>query len=173
MENFNILVLISIIPLFGVFLLIFSPPTNEKLCRNIALWSSCLTFLCSLFLWLQFERCLLSFQFVKTINWLDLFNLYYTIGVDGISLFFIILTTFLVMICILVSWNSVVSYLKEYLICFLILEFLLIQVFCILDLFLFYVYFESVLIPMFLIVGIWGSRERKIRAAYQFFRIRF
>lgn len=169
MENFNILVLISIIPLFGVFLLIFSPPTNEKLCRNIALWSSCLTFLCSLFLWLQFERCLLSFQFVKTINWLDLFNLYYTIGVDGISLFFIILTTFLVMICILVSWNSVVSYLKEYLICFLILEFLLIQVFCILDLFLFYVYFESVLIPMFLIVGIWGSRERRIRAAYQFF----
>ena len=169
MEDLNILILISITPLLGVFLLIFSPSTNEKLCQNIALWSSCLTFLCSLFIWLQFEQCSSSFQFMKTINWLRIFNLYYTVGIDGISLFFIILTTFLIMICILISWSSVMSYLKEYLICFLVLEFLLIQVFCVLDLFLFYIYFESVLIPMFLIVGIWGSRERKIRAAYQFF----
>lgn len=168
MENFNILIFTSIIPLLGVFLLVLSPSTNGKLCRNIALWSSCLTFLCSLCLWLQFEQCSSSFQFMKTVGWLDLLNLYYTIGIDGISLFFVILTTFLIIICILVSWNST-NYLKEYLICFLILEFLLIQVFCVLDLFLFYVYFESVLIPMFLIVGIWGSRERKVRAAYQFF----
>ena len=96
-------------------------------------------------------------------------NLYYTIGIDGISMFFILLTTFLTMLCILVSWEGIQNYVKEYLICFLFLEFLLIQVFSVLDILLFYIYFESVLMPMFLIIGIWGSRERKVRAAYQFF----
>ena len=169
MENFNLLVFTSIIPLLGAFIIMFFPVTEEKLYRNIALWSSCLTFLSSLFLWLQFDQYSSLFQFTTTFNWLSSFNIYYIVGIDGISLFFIILTTFLSMICILVSWNSVTSYLREYLVCFLILEFLLIQVFCVLDLLLFYVYFESVLIPMFLIIGIWGSRERKIRAAYQLF----
>jgi proton-translocating NADH-quinone oxidoreductase chain M len=120
-------------------------------------------------LWLQFDKTNPTFQFLSTFNWLSSFNLYYTIGIDGISLFFVILTTFLILICVLISWGSVKEHLKEYLLCFLFLEFLLIQVFCVLDLLLFYIFFESVLMPMFLIVGIWGSRERKIRAAYQFF----
>ena len=90
-------------------------------------------------------------------------------GIDGISLFLILLTTLLINICILISWNSIKFYLKEYLLSFLVLEFCLIQVFAVLDLLLFYIFFESVLIPMFLIIGIWGSRTRKIRAAYQFF----
>ena len=90
-------------------------------------------------------------------------------GIDGISLFFIILTTFLIPICILVSWTSIKSYVKEYCIAFLILESLMLVVFSVLDLLLFYIFFESVLIPMFIIIGVWGSRERKIRAAYQFF----
>jgi NADH-quinone oxidoreductase subunit M len=95
-------------------------------------------------------------------------NLNLTIGVDGISLFFLLLTTLLIPICLLVSWNLKTN-LKSYLISFLILDFFLIGVFCILDLLLFYIFFESILIPMFLIIGVWGSRERKILAAYYFF----
>ena len=91
------------------------------------------------------------------------------IGIDGVSLFFIILTTFLSPICLLVGWKSIPNYVKEYCIAFLVLESLMIAVFSVLDLLLFYVFFESVLIPMFLIIGVWGSRSRKIRAAYQFF----
>jgi proton-translocating NADH-quinone oxidoreductase chain M len=91
------------------------------------------------------------------------------IGVDGISIFFILLTTFLIPVCILVGWTTIQVYVKEYCIAFLVLESLLIAVFSVLDLLLFYIFFESVLIPMFIIIGVWGSRERRIRAAYQFF----
>jgi NADH:ubiquinone oxidoreductase subunit 4 (subunit M) len=90
-------------------------------------------------------------------------------GVDGISLFFIILTTFLIPVCLLVGWTSIGVLVKEYCIAFLVLESLLIAAFSVLDLLLFYIFFESVLLPMFLIIGVWGSRERKVRAAYQFF----
>ena len=102
-------------------------------------------------------------------DWFSFFNMNFYIGIDGISLFFILLTTFLVPICLLISWQSVNHLVKEFLVAFLFLETFMIAVFCMLDLLLFYVFFESVLIPMFLIIGVWGSRERKIRAAYQFF----
>jgi NADH:ubiquinone oxidoreductase subunit 4 (subunit M) len=92
-------------------------------------------------------------------------------GLDGISLFFVILTTFLIPICLLVGWTSIKKNIKEYVIAFLVLESFMLAVFCILDLLLFYVFFESVLIPMFIIIGVWGSGERKIQAAYQFFYI--
>src|SRR5690606_32339181 len=85
------------------------------------------------------------------------------------SLFFVILTTLLIFLCILGSWNSVQHSIKEYFLCFLTLNLLLILVFCVRDVFLFYIFFESVLISMFLVIGIWGSRERKIRAVYLFF----
>ena len=169
LEVFNPLILTSLTPLIGIIFLFCIPSTQESLCRNFSLWIACLTFLFSLILWIQFDASTSFFQFFETFKWFSFLNFYYTIGIDGISLFFILLTTFLITICILVSWSSVQTNVKEYLICFLLLDFLLIQVFCVLDLFLFYVYFESVLIPMFLIVGVWGSRERKIRAAYQFF----
>nr|AXI97809.1 NADH dehydrogenase subunit 4 [Gracilaria vermiculophylla] len=169
LEFFNPLILTSITPLFGILILFIIPKTNEYLCRLIALNIACLTFLLSLFLWIQFDSTTSLFQFSSTYNWIPSINLYYTIGIDGISLFFILLTTLLTVLCVLVSWGSVQTLVKEYLICFLLLEFFLIQVFCVLDLLWFYIFFESVLIPMFLIVGIWGSRERKIRAAYQFF----
>nr|AYR06687.1 NADH dehydrogenase subunit 4 [Rhodogorgon sp.] len=165
---FNPLIITSITPLCGLLILLIIPYTNEKLCRIIALFTSCLTFLFSLLLIIYFESGSPFFQFYKTFNWLSSLNFYYTIGIDGVSLFFVILTTFLTLLCVLISWETITKYVKEYLVCFLTLEFLLIQVFSVLDLFLFYVYFESILIPMFLIVGIWGSRERKIRAAYQF-----
>jgi proton-translocating NADH-quinone oxidoreductase chain M len=106
---------------------------------------------------------------VETIRWLPYPNIHFYIGIDGISLFFVVLTTFLIPICILVGWSSIKSYKKEYMIAFLICESFMIAVFCMLDLLLFYVFFESVLIPMFIIIGVWGSRQRKIQAAYQFF----
>nr|YP_011017052.1 NADH dehydrogenase subunit 4 [Pterocladiella capillacea]WQB61730.1 NADH dehydrogenase subunit 4 [Pterocladiella capillacea] len=166
---FNPLIYTALTPLVGALSLYLIPTTSIYLCRLIALCFSCLSFLFSLLIWIQFDSGTSLFQFIFTFNWLERWNLYYTIGVDGISIFFILLTTFLTIICVLISWTSITFLVKEYLICFLILEFCLIQVFSVLDLLLFYIFFESVLIPMFLIVGIWGSRSRKIRAAYQFF----
>ena len=168
-EILNPLVITSFTPLLGLFYLLTIPKINFKKCRIVALNTACLTFIFSLFIWLCFDKGSPFFQFCKTISWSNQLNLYYTIGIDGISLFFILLTTLLTILCILVSWESVQISVKEYLVSFLLLEFLLIQVFSVIDLFLFYIYFESVLMPMFLIIGIWGSRSRKIRAAYQFF----
>jgi len=165
----NVLIYILLLPLFGAFLLMLIPSKNKKLLKLIAISCSCLTFLGSLILWVIFNKSIGIFQFVTKILWIPTLNLNFTLGVDGISLFFIILTTLLILLCLLISWNSIQQNLKEYLLAFLIMEFFLIGVFCILDLLLFYIFFESVLIPMFLIIGIWGSRERKIRAAYFFF----
>nr|YP_009389233.1 NADH dehydrogenase subunit 4 [Thorea hispida]ARX95977.1 NADH dehydrogenase subunit 4 [Thorea hispida] len=169
MNLLNPLIFTIFTPVFGSFFLLFIPGSNVRLCRNIALISSLFTFLFSLVIWLQFDSLNLNYQFLFSLAWFPSFNLYYTIGVDGLSIFFVILTTFLLIICILASWDTVHYYLKEYLICFLLLEFLLLQVFCVLDLIFFYMFFESLLMPMFLIIGIWGARTRKIRAAYQFF----
>nr|YP_006280872.1 NADH dehydrogenase subunit 4 [Neopyropia yezoensis]AFH57678.1 NADH dehydrogenase subunit 4 [Neopyropia yezoensis]QGA30550.1 NADH dehydrogenase subunit 4 [Neopyropia yezoensis] len=169
MQITNLLLWTSLIPLCGAILLIFIPRFYSHLIRNIAFATAQLAFIYSILLWLCFESTTSLFQFIYTINWFPSYNIYYTIGVDGISLFFIILTTWLITVCTLISWNMPDSQIKEYLICFLLLEAILIQVFCVLDVLFFYIFFESVLIPMFLIIGVWGSRERKIRAAYQFF----
>lgn len=165
----NVLVYILISPIIGVFLLLLVSDREKNFLKIIALNFSFLPFIGLLFTWIFFQKSLANFQFVTKIFWFPSLNLNLTLGIDGISIFFLLLTTLLIPICILVSWNSINYKLKEYLISFLILEFLLIGVFCILDLLLFYIFFESVLIPMFLIVGIWGSRDRKILAAYYFF----
>ena len=165
----NLLLYILILPLIGTFLLLVTPANKQKTLKLIALNCSCLTFVCSLYLWVIFIKARGTFQFVTKILWINILNLNFTLGIDGISLFFLILTTLLCALCFLVSWSSIQHNLKAYLIAFLVMEFFLIGVFCVLDLLLFYIFFESVLIPMFLIIGIWGSRERKIRAAYFFF----
>jgi len=165
----NILIYLFMLPLVGICSLILIQSTKHELLKITALTFSCVIFMSSLYLWLVFNNSIGTFQFVVKIFWIDDLNLNLTLGVDGISIFFLFLTGLLVPLCLLISWNSVKHNLKEYLILFLILEFFLIGVFCILDLLLFYVFFESVLIPMFLIIGIWGSRERKIKAAYFFF----
>ena len=169
LEIKNLLIYILMFPLFGILLLLFIPSRNEKLLKVVALNSACLSFTGSLLLWGFFQKSTGAFQFVVKVLWLPNLNLNFVLGVDGISLFFLLLTTLLIPLCLLTSWNSVGSNLKEFLIAFLILDFFLIGTFCVLDLLLFYIFFESVLIPMFLIVGIWGSRERKILAAYYFF----
>nr|QPK67108.1 NADH dehydrogenase subunit 4 [Pelargonium myrrhifolium] len=154
-------------PLIGILALLFIPNSRIRLIRMIGLSSSLLTFLYSLVLWIEFDPSTAKFQFVESFRWLPYSNLSLSLGLDGLSLFFVILTTFLIPICILVGWSGMLG--KEYILAFLICSFLLIAVFSILDLLLFYVFFESVLIPMFIIIGVWGSRQRKIRAAYQFF----
>lgn len=156
-------------PLLGSIIIFVIPNPRIRLIRSIGLCTSLITFSYSLLFWIQFDNSTAKFQFVETIQWLPYSNINFYIGIDGISLFFVVLTTFLIPICILVGWSSIKSYKKEYMIAFLICESFMIAVFCMLDLLLFYVFFESVLIPMFIIIGVWGSRQRKIQAAYQFF----
>ncbi len=171
----SLLLFLIILPLLGSIFLFLVPNWNFRLIRNIALNVSLLNFLLSLALWIQFDNSTAKFQFLQSFsNLADVRESIYsigafTIGVDGISLFFIILTTFLIPICIVVGWTNIQQYVREYCIAFLVLESLMIIVFSVTDLLLFYIFFESVLIPMFIIIGVWGSRERKIRAAYQFF----
>ena len=165
----NFLVYLLVFPIIGILLLLLTPSREIRLLKFIALNFACFSFIGSLILWGSFNKSLGFFQFLTKLNWFPLLTLNFTLGIDGISLFFILLTTLLIPLCLLASWNSVSHSLKEFLIAFLFLNFLLIGVFCVLDLLFFYIFFESVLIPMFLIIGIWGSRERKILAAYYFF----
>jgi proton-translocating NADH-quinone oxidoreductase chain M len=111
----------------------------------------------------------LFFQYIVCLNWLSFFGFSFVLGLDSVSLYFILLTTFLTPICILSCWKNIVINCKSFFLLFLILELFLLFVFSVLDLLLFYIFFESVLIPMFLIIGIWGTRARKIRASYFFF----
>jgi proton-translocating NADH-quinone oxidoreductase chain M len=147
----------------------FLPKTSTEFSKFCALATSSLAFLGSLFLWIGFDQSTAKFQHCVEILWLPLANVNISLGVDGISLFFVILTAMLFPLCLLASWSSVTKFVKEYLIAFLLLEAILILTFSVTDLLLFYIAFESVLIPMFIIIGVWGSRERKIRAAYLFF----
>ena len=165
----NLLSCILILPLLGSFLLLITPFYNKTLLKSIVLNFSCLTFVFSLLIWVLFDKSVGTFQFNEKFLWIPFLNFNFPLGIDGISLFFVILTTMLIPLCLLASWDSIQTDLKKYFMAFLIMEFFLIGVFCILDLLLFYIFFESVLIPMYLIVGVWGSRERKIRAAYFFF----
>ncbi len=161
--------ILILLPLLGSLLIILIPRNNLFLIRNIALNFSLITFLFSVLLWIGFDSFISKFQFITKIQWLSSLNINFILGVDGVSLLFVVLTTLIFPICILSSWRNIKKNLKEYMILLLIMESLLIIVFTILDLLLFYVFFESILIPMFLIVGIWGSRRRKIRAAYLLF----
>lgn len=142
-------------PIFGIFILMLTPANNKKLLKVTSLNFSCLTFTSFLMLWFCFSKDTSSFQFVLKVFWFS--NLNFSFGLDGLSFVFVLLTTMLVPLCFLISWNSITVYLKQFLIIFLLLEFFLIITFCALDLFLFYVFFESVLLPMFIITGVWGS----------------
>nr|WGU49376.1 NADH dehydrogenase subunit 4 [Rheum rhabarbarum] len=156
-------------PVLGSITLLFIPNSRIRSIRLIGLCASLITFLYSPVLRIQFDPSTAKSQFVESLRWLPYENIHFYLGIDGISLFFVILTTFLIPICILVGWSGMRSYGKEYITASLIREFLMIAVFCMLDPLLFYVFPESVPIPMFIIIGVWGSRQRKIKAAYQFF----
>ncbi len=162
----NILSVITFLPLVGALLIGFLNKDAKGNARWIALWTTVLTFIISLAIWVNFDKVNPGFQFVEDHAWLG--TLRYKMGVDGISMLFVILTTFLMPICILASWESVEERVKEYMIAFLVLETLMLGVFCALDLVLFYLFFEGGLIPMFLIIGVWGGK-RRVYASFKFF----
>src|SRR3546814_7047092 len=134
----------------------------------LARWASLVTFVVWLFLWFNFDRDSADFQFVEQADWIPAFNINYHMGVDGISMMFVLLSTLLTPLCVLASWEAVKSRVKEYMIAFLVLETLMVGMFCALDLVVFYIFFEGVLIPMFLIIGIRGG-GRRVYAAFKFF----
>ena len=150
----NILFCLLCLPVVGALGILFFPKKAVRQMKLFALNVSLCNFLLSLNLWIFFDNSSAKFQFVQQMDWFSFFNMNFYIGIDGISLFFILLTTFLVPICLLISWQSVNHLVKEFLVAFLFLETFMIAVFCMLDLLLFYVFFESVLIPMFLIIGV-------------------
>src|SRR3546814_5166259 len=114
----------------------------------MALWASLVTFVVSLFLWFNFDRDSADFQFVEQADWIPAFNINYHMGVDGISMMFVLLSTLLTPLCVLASWEAVKSRVKEYMTAFLVLETLMVGMFCALDLVVFYIFFEGVLIPI-------------------------
>ena len=170
MTDFPLLSLLVFLPAVGaLFLLVLRGEAElvARNARNIALWTSVITFGFSLLLWTGFDTRDPGYQFEESAPWIA-DGIGYHLGVDGISMLFIVLTTFLTPICILASWKSIKTRVKEYLIAFLIMEMLMIGVFCALDFVLFYLFFEAGLIPMFLIIGIWGA-DNRVYATFKFF----
>ena len=171
-DNIPLLSLVTFTPLLGVFLLLTIRSDDEKIvARNsrwVSLWITLGTFILSLLIWYNFDSTTASFQFVEKLSWFSAYNINYHMGIDGISIFFIVLSAFLMPLCIIASWGSIKARIREYMIAFLVLETMMIGMFCALDMVLFYVFFEGVLIPMFLIIGIWGGTER-VYAAFKLF----
>ncbi len=171
MDTLPILSLIIFLPLVGAAMILTIRGEAEIVARNtraVALWTSLATFILSLALWAWFEPGNPDFQFVRTMGWIPGLGVSYSVGVDGISMLFVVLSAFLTPICVLASWRAITERVKEYMIAFLVMETMMIGVFCALDIVLFYIFFEGILIPMFLIIGVWGGPGR-VYAAFKFF----
>ena len=170
MTGWPILSLMIFIPVFGAIIISLIGGDEKTVFNNsriVALWTSLVVLLLSILAWITIPSDG-NFYFVEEIDFISSIGLSYRLGIDGISLVFILLSTFLIPLCILISWKSITYRVREYMILFLILETLMIGTFCALDLILFYIFFESLLIPMFLIIGIWGG-PRRVYAAFKFF----
>ena len=170
MSSMPLLSIVTFLPLVGAAFIFLARGPEEIVARNarsVALWTTTITFAVSLLIWLNFDNNTAQFQFVEKVDWIGA-GIFYHMGVDGISMLFIILTTLLMPLCILASWEAIENRVKEYMIAFLVMETLMIGVFCALDLVLFYLFFEAGLIPMFLIIGVWGGK-RRIYASFKFF----
>jgi len=164
----HILSIVTFAPLIGAALIMLAGGSDvARTARWIALVTTLIEFAISLVIWFKFDGSIAAFQFVERANWLGP-GIGYHMGVDGISMLFIVLTAGLMPICILASWESIQTRVSEYMIAFLVLETLMIGVFCALDLVLFYLFFEGGLIPMFLIIGVWGGK-RRVYASFKFF----
>ena len=166
--NFPILSTLIFLPLVcSIFILVSKEQKNNFSAIYISLFGSVATFILSLFLWYSLDTQSAAFQFVEEQSWISNF-IKFKLGVDGISILFIVLTTFITPICIISCINSVKDRIKEFLIAILVLETLMIGVFCSLDLVIFYLFFEAGLIPMFIIIGVWGGPKR-VYSAFKFF----
>jgi NADH-quinone oxidoreductase subunit M len=172
MFGFPFLSLLIFLPTLGaLFILLFLRGSGKETANNsryIALWTSVLTFFVSLVVYAKFDGTVADFQFIERFEWIEGAGIGYYLGIDGISLWFVLLTTLLMPFCILASWESIETKVREYMVLFLVLETLILGVFLSLDFVMFYFFFEAVLIPMFFIIGIWGGKDR-VYAAFKFF----
>ncbi|GKX35880.1 MAG: NADH-quinone oxidoreductase subunit M [Rhizobiaceae bacterium MnEN-MB40S] len=171
LTDWPILSITTFLPLVGAIIILLTPEDSDfgrRNIRNVALVTTVFTFVFSvIFVWGSFDSSSADFQLVEKTPWLGTGISYY-MGVDGISMLFVILTTFLMPLCVLASWKTINVRVKAYMVAFLLLETLVIGAFCALDIILFYVFFEGGLIPMFIIIGVWGG-PRRIYASFKFF----
>ena len=170
MIDFPLLSLVTFLPTVGAAFILLIRGEEAVVARNarwVAMWTTTMTFCASLAIWFWFNPSTAEFQFVEKKAWIG-GGIDYHMGVDGISLLFVLLTTLLTPLCVLASWEAISTRVKEYMIAFLIMETMMIGVFCALDVVVFYLFFEGGLIPMFLIIGGWGG-ERRIYATFKFF----
>ncbi len=159
------ILIITILSFLGLFFFI----KDTLIFKIVGCYGSFILLIESLYMLMVFDKSIVGYQMESFFVMSNKLNLIYYIGIDGVSIFFIILSIFLLPLCLLCSWTTITYHIKEFYILLYIIIFLLIQVFTVIDICLFYIFFESILIPMFLIIGIWGSRERKVHAGYQFF----
>ena len=165
-SGFPILSVLIFLPLAGALLLLFVK--NESMCRNLALLTTGIVAVLSIKLLTGFDRGTDKFQFVEKHDWIEAFNIQYIVGVDGISILLIILTTFIMPFCVLASWSYIKTRVQAFMVCLLIMETAMVGVFVALDFVLFYILWEAMLIPMYMLIGIWGG-PRKIYASVKFF----
>jgi len=169
--GFPLLSLLTWLPLVGCAVILAVRGDEETVASNArwtALWTSLIVFALSLLLWVRFDKADPDFQFVENFAWLPEYGVNYRMGVDGISVLFVLLSTALTPLCILASWESVEKNVREFMLSFLILETTMVGMFAALDFVVFYMFFEAVLIPMYLIIGVWGG-PRRVYAAFKFF----
>ena len=169
--GFPILSLITWLPLVGCVVIMCVRGDEATVASNArwtALWTSLIVLAISLVLWVKFDPREPGFQFTESVTWMPHFRIAYKMGVDGISVLFVLLSTLLTPICILSAWEAIQKRVREFMLAFLILETMLVGLFCATDFVVFYMFFEGVLIPMYLIIGIWGG-ERRVYAAVKFF----
>ena len=170
MINLPILPILICLPLIGLIFILMSSENDEFAIQSkkSAIWTSLSNFLLSLYLPFQFDKEIPHFQFVNYFNWFNSDNLRLTLGVDGISMPFVVLSTFLIFLCIVYLYPQKKKNMRMYLAAFILLESFLVGTFSAIDLFSFYIFFESILIPMYLIIGFWGG-DRRVYSAYKFF----
>ncbi len=168
LDNPPILSCLIFLPIITGILMLFIDSKRISLCYYFSLISSILVFICSLFLLQSFDKSVNGFQFLEVQNFISYHDIKYFVGIDGISLLMIVLTSFLTPICLIISRKSISFRFKEFAVCFLLIEGCVIGAFCSLDLLFFYIFFEASLIPMFLVIGIWGG-ENRVYASYKFF----
>ena len=169
--DFPLLSLLTWLPLVGCVVILSVRGDEATVASNArwsALWTSLIVFALSLVLWVRFDKSDPGFQFVESATWLPQWGITYKMGVDGIAVLFVLLSTVLTPICILASWESITVRVREYMLAFLVLETMMVGMFCALDFVVFYMFFEGVLLPMYLIIGIWGG-PRRVYAAIKFF----
>ncbi len=169
--GFPLLSLVTWLPLAGGLAIMSIRGDEATIASNArwaALWTSLIVFALSLILWTKFDQADGGFQFVESVAWLPQWGITYKLGVDGISVLFVLLSTALTPICILASWESITTRVREFMLSFLILETMMVGMFAALDFVVFYMFFEGVLIPMYLIIGVWGG-PRRVYAAFKFF----